>query len=147
MTGSISRLTERWERPDLVPPRPRIAIEMLAGAWTKTNEKPQWIDSLIVETEGDDLFVSIFGSSPPSPASWGRAGAETIYSGGIGTGDARAGAFATRYRFDEFDVEVQANLNLGLLVVATFVRFREGGPLNDRFTREFFYRVIEGEAS
>ena len=145
MTGSTSRLAARLERPDLSAPRPRIAIEAFAGAWKKTNEKTQWIDSLIVETEGDDVYVTIFGSSPPSPSSWGRARAETIYSGGIATGDARAGAFATRYRFEDFDVEVQANLNLGLLVVATYVRFREAGALHDRFTREFFYR--EGEAS
>jgi hypothetical protein len=147
MTGSTSRLAERWQRPDLQPPRPRIAIETFAGSWKKTNEKQQWIDSLIVESEGDDLYVTIFGSQPPSPASWGRARAETIYSGSIASGDARAGAFAIRYCFDEFDVEVQANLNLGLLVVATFVRFREAGALHDRFTREFFYRVVEGEAS
>jgi hypothetical protein len=147
MTGSTSRLAERLERPDLAPPRPRIAVEAFAGTWKKTNEKPQWIDSLIVETEGDDLYVTIFGSSAPSPSSWGRAKALTIYSGGIATGAARAGAFATRYRFEEFDVDVQANLNLGLLVVATFVRFREPGALHDRFTREFFYRADEGEAS
>jgi len=150
MTGS-TLLAQRWERPDLLPPRPRIAIETLAGSWKKTNDKPQWIESLIVETtgetEGDEIFVTIFGSSPPSPRLWGRARAETIYSGGIATGDARAGAFATHYRFDDFEVEVQANLNLGLLVVATFVRFREAGRMNDRFTREFFYRDAEGDAS
>jgi hypothetical protein len=67
-----------------------------------------------------------------------------LYSGGIATGDSRAGAFAAHYRFDDFDVEVQANLNLGLLVVATFVTFRTAGPLSDRFTREFFYRTAEG---
>lgn len=147
MTGSTVKLAERLERPDLSPPRPRIAVEAFAGAWKKTNEKPQWIDSLNVETSGDDVYVTIFGSSPPSPRSWGRAKAETIYSGGIATGDARAGAFTTGYRFDDFDVEVQANLNLGLLVVATFVRFRETGALYDRFTREFFYRDGKGAAS
>jgi hypothetical protein len=37
-------------------------------------------------------------------------------------------------------VELQANLNLGLLVVATYVRFKEPGPYANRFTREFFRR-------
>ena len=144
MTASTARLAERWDRPDLKPPRPRIAIETLAGSWKKTNDKAQWIDSLIVDTVGDDLYVTIFGSSSPSPQSWGRVRAEVLYSGGIGTGDSRAGAFAANYRFDDFDVAVQANLNLGLLVVATFVTFRNAGPLSDRFTREFFYR--DGES-
>ena len=147
MTASTARLAERWDRPDLNPPRPRIAVETLAGSWKKTNDKQQWIDSLIVDTEGDALYVTIFGSAPPSPPSWGRKRAEVLYSGGIGTGDTRAGAFTTHYRFDDFDVEVQANLNLGLLVVATFVTFRHSGPLSDRFTREFFYRAVDGDQS
>jgi len=136
------RLAAKWEGPDIAPPppRPRIAIEALAGSWKKTNEKQQWIDSLIIETSGDELFVEIFGSSPPSPATWGRVKAEVLFSGGIDTGDARAGAFIARYRFEGMDIEVQANLNLGLLVVATFIRFRARGPLVDRFTREFFWR-------
>jgi hypothetical protein len=146
MTAATARLAERWERPDLKPPRPRIVVETLAGSWRKTNEKAQWIDSLIVDTEGDDLYVAIFGSAPPSPPSWGRVRAERLYSGGIGTGDSRAGAFTAHYDFDDFDVEVQANLNLGLLVVATFVTFRNAGPYSDRFTREFFYRT-EGDRS
>jgi hypothetical protein len=44
-------------------------------------------------------------------------------------------------------VERQANHNLGLLVVATYVTFREPGPLADRFTREFFRREEEGEGA
>jgi hypothetical protein len=145
MTGSSLRLAERLHPANLAPPRPRIAIEEFAGAWKKTSETPQWIESLIVETGGDELNVSVFGSSSPSPQTWGRAKAGAIYSSGIATGDALAGGFAARYRFDDFDVELQANLNLGLLVVATFIRFHEAGALHDRFTREFFYRVIEGE--
>jgi hypothetical protein len=134
------RLAEKWEERDIPPPPPRIEIETLAGTWRKTNEKPQWIDSLTVTTEGNELFVEIFGSSAPSPPRWGRAKAEVLFSGGIDTGDARAGAFLARYRFEGMDVEVHANLNIGLLVVATFVKFRARGPLVDRFTREFFFR-------
>ena len=78
MTASTARLAERWERPDLKPPRPRIAVETLAGSWKKTNDKQQWIDSVIVDTEGDALYVTIFGSAPPSPPSWGRVRAEVL---------------------------------------------------------------------
>ena len=135
------RLAARWEGPDIAPaPPPRVEIETLAGTWKKTNDKPQWIERVTIETSGNDLFVEIFGSSPPSPPVWVRAKAEVLFSGGIATGDARAGAFIAKYRFEGMEIEVQANLNLGLLVVATFIRFRARGPLVDRFTREFFYR-------
>jgi len=124
-------------------------IERFAGSWKKTNEKPQWIESVDVETRGDILYVSIFGSAAPSPPVWGRVRAGVIYATRSDTTDTRGGGFLANYSFDDFDVEVQANLNLGLLVVATFVKFRgESGQaglpvLQDRFTREFFFR---GEA-
>ena len=42
---------------------------------------------------------------------------------------------------------MQANLNLGLLVVATYVSFRGPSPFADRFTREFFRREDAHEAA
>jgi len=134
-------LAERWNRPDLPSPRPRIAIESMAGTWRKTNGTPQWIDSLIVDTEGDSLHVNVFGSAPPSPPDWGRVAATTTFGANVADAASPAGAFIAHYRFDGFTVELQANLNLGLLVVATFVKFTEPGELSDRFTREFFFRA------
>jgi len=127
---------------DLEFPHPvaRIASEAMDGRWSKTNEAPQWIDSLVVETKGDELYVHIHGSSAPSPKDWGRVRADEIFGTLGGNGDARAGGFIAHYDFPDMQVEVQANLNLGLLVVATFVQFKQPGPMADRFTREFFWR-------
>ena len=74
------------------------------------------------------------------PADWGIVRTDNVYAGWLTSGDAAAGAFVARYAFPDADVELQANLNLGLLVVATYVRFKEPGPYANRFTREFFRR-------
>jgi hypothetical protein len=132
---------------DAPVPRPPVGIGVMAGVWLKTNDKPNWISRLDVETnEPDgDLWVSVWGEQPPGPSSWGRVKASRLYASRPADGDARAGAFVAFFEHDGLSVELQANLNLGLLVVATFVRFREPGPYADRFTREFFFRA--GEAS
>jgi hypothetical protein len=128
-----------WERVVLPVPRPRVAVEAMAGRWIKTNEKPQWIGSLDIDVDGDDLLVRVYGGGAgPSPADWGVARSEIVYAGALASGDALAGAFVARYELPEASVELQANLNLGLLVVATYVDFREPGPYANRFTREFF---------
>jgi len=130
-----------WERVSLPAPRPRVAVEAMAGEWVRTNDKPQWIGALDVRVDGDALLVRVYGGGAgPSPQDWGVARTDTVYAGWLTSGDAAAGAFVARYRLPEADVELQANLNLGLLVVATYVRFRESGPYSDRFTREFFWR-------
>jgi hypothetical protein len=123
----METLAARWDRNDLPMPRPRIAIESLAGRWFKTNPKTQWIDSLHVETNGDRLFVEIFGGTPPSPQKWGRAEASILFAGKIDDPAAPSGAFIAHYTFDALTVEVEANLNLGLLVVATYVTLTDEG--------------------
>jgi hypothetical protein len=122
-------------------PPPRIEAEIMDGRWLKTNEKPQWIDSLEIETIDGETFVRIHGSAPPSPADWGRVRCDLVFANAADTSNARAGGFIAHYDFDEMHVEVQANYNLGLLVVATFVDFKSPGSSANRFTREFFFRA------
>jgi hypothetical protein len=136
-----------WERVAVAPPAPRIAVETMAGRWLKTNEKTQWIGSLDVVVEGDGLLARVYGGGAgPSPEDWGTARSEIVYGTWLIGGDALAGAFICHFELPDASVELQANLNLGLLVVATFVTFREPGPHSDRFTREFFRRADEAHA-
>lgn len=136
----IARESERMQLPT---PRPRVDIERMAGRWLKTNEKQQWIGRVDVTVDGDDLVVRVFGGGEaPSPADWGTARSEILYASTMQNGDALAGAFLCHYELAGMSIELQANLNLGLLVVATYVTFQEPGPLANRFTREFF-RIAE----
>jgi hypothetical protein len=121
-------------------PPPRIESEIMDGHWLKTNEKPQWIHELDVGTVDGETFVHIHGGQAPSPADWGRVKCESVYANAPDTHSARAGGFIAHYDFEEMQVEVQANYNLGLLVVVTYVEFKEPGSRADRFTREFFFR-------
>jgi len=114
-----------------------LDLTTLSGVWHKTNEAPQWIDRVIIRGEDGNAVVRIFGSEPPSPADWGESRAETLYASSAGSSN--ASALVTHYTFDDCDVDVEANANLGLLVVATFIRWRDG-LRSDAFTREFFYR-------
>ena len=124
----------------LPTPGPRVGIEAMAGRWVKISDSLQWIDSLDVAVDGDDLLVRTWGGSEPSPPDWGTSRSRSVYASSMKTGDARGGGFVTRYELAGMDVEMQANLNLGLLVVATYVSFHAPAPFADRFTREFFRR-------
>lgn len=134
-----------WERVPFAAAAPRIAVEPMAGRWLKTNEKSQWIGRVDIDVDGDDLLVHVYGGGlGPSPADWGTARTEIVYGSWLNGGDALAGAFLCRFELPDASVEVQGNLNLGLLVVATYVTFREPGPLANRFTREFFRQAEAG---
>jgi hypothetical protein len=139
---SAMEILREWERAALPAPRPRVGVEVMAGRWTRTNDKPQWIGGLDIRADGDDLLVRVAGGGAgPSPADWGIVRTATVYGGWLTSGDAAAGAFVAHYEFPDAHVEMQANLNLGLLVVATFVDFKSPGSSANRFTREFFFRA------
>jgi hypothetical protein len=114
-----------------------LDLAPLAGVWRKTNETPQWIDRVAVRIDDGAPVIRVFGSAAPSPADWGEARAEAVYANAADS--EIASALVARYSFDDCDVDVEANVNLGLLVVATFIRWRAGAR-SDGFTREFFYR-------
>jgi hypothetical protein len=114
-----------------------LDLAPLAGVWRKTNAEPQWIDRLVVRIDDGHAVVRVFGSAQPSPGDWGESRAEAVYANAVDS--PTASALVVRYTFDDCDVDVEANVNLGLLVVATFIRWHDS-VRSDAFTREFFYR-------
>jgi hypothetical protein len=103
-----------------------IDLTPFLGRWRKTHEGPNWINSLEIRQDGGRLAVRVLGDT--SAADWGESTTESLY----------AGAFIARFACDEFTTELQANVNLGLLVVAGFHRFNDHRA--NLFTREFFYQ-------
>lgn len=120
------------------PVAPPLDVAGLVGRWTKTNEGPQWIRSLDISSDANGLAVHVEGDAPPAPRDWGTVTADSLFANGIlsSTGS----AFIAKFDFDDLETELQANANLGLLVVACFHRFKDGSGRSDLFTREFFWR-------
>ncbi len=107
-----------------------LTLQPLVGRWLKTNDAPQWIRALDLRDDGGRLRVRVHGDTAPDD--WGESEADQIYAL---TPDSRDGAaFAARFTLPEHEVDLEANMNLGLLVVAAFTRGRDR-----HFTREFFY--------
>src|ERR1043165_1045152 len=76
-------ILREWERIALPGPQPRVGVELMAGRWTKTNEKAQWIGGLDVRGDGDDLLVPVAGGGAgAAPADWGIVRPTPVRSGG-----------------------------------------------------------------
>jgi len=115
-------------------------LSALEGSWLKTNDgAPQWLRSFDISATGGALRVHARGDGGGSPDDWGVAEAESLYA--LNAESARGAAFIARFDFDEIECVLQGNVNLGLLVVACFTRFRDGSGRADLFSREFFHRV------
>ncbi|MEK6372207.1 MAG: hypothetical protein AABO58_05875 [Acidobacteriota bacterium] len=108
-----------------------ISLQPLTGRWLKTNDAPQWIRALDVRDDGGRLRVRVHGDAAPDD--WGESEADEVYALSPDSHD--AAAFVARFTLSEHEVDLEANVNLGLLVVAAFTR-----GTSNQFTREFFYR-------
>lgn len=114
-------------------------VANLIGRWRKTNDGSQAIHALEINEAEGSLVVRAFSEGEPWPADWDAVRAESLYTGAAD--GAAESAFMARWDLGPLDVVMQANLNLGLLVVACFHRFKDGSARADRFTREFFYHA------
>jgi hypothetical protein len=123
---------------DLPPPGAvggSVDLRHYVGHWTNTNPDTNGITHFSFESVGDRFNIRAFGAGHPSE--WGCAEATPhAYS----VTDARGIAFMARYDFGFAEVTLAANENKGLIIIASYHRFCDGGARSNYFKREFFYR-------
>ena len=111
---------------------------LLLGDWRNTNSEGG-IDRIVIEpADGARIAVRCYSDSGSAVRDWGSVEAP-IFALTINGTD--AGAFAAVYDFGFEEVRLQANVKSGVLVVATFNRFRDASGRSNYFNREFFYRI------
>jgi hypothetical protein len=113
----------------------------LLGEWVNTNTETRGIEKVIISRAGDGVFIRVFGAWSPSPRDWGEARADVLYSTGVQSSDVMA--FSAEYDFGFLETRLEANLSLGLLVIANLNTFKDGSVRSNYFSREFFYHSKE----
>jgi hypothetical protein len=137
-TVSFVRADEQVESPMAGPVT--IDATPIVGHWINTNLSMPGIARVNVSRRDDGgLAIRVSSASGPAPREWGNADVEVVYSNGVASQAAMA--FVATYDFGYLQTRVEANLSLGLLVVATFNTFTHGSGRFNYFAREFFYRA------
>jgi hypothetical protein len=111
-----------------------LDLSILVGDWRNTNPAAG-IGRIVVEPNGSG-GVRVHVAS--STRDWGKVDAPVFAFDFDGD---KAGAFLAVYDFDFEEVRLQANVKLGVLVVASFNTFKDDSGRSSYFNREFFYRV------
>src|SRR5437763_2507372 len=114
----------------------KLNPEILAGRWINTNLHTRGVQEIAIDIDHDRVNLRAFSVGRERLCAWGATQADLICGSDV---RAKTGiAFTARYDFGVFQTELQGNLNLGLLVVASFNRV--GAIGNDYFAREFYRR-------
>jgi hypothetical protein len=113
----------------------------LLGRWINTNAVTAGIREVIVSVRGRGVSIEVLAGDGPTPRAWGDVGVDALYSAGVHA--SAATAFTARYELGVMETRLEANLSLGLLVIAALNTFKDGSGRSNYFAREFFYRWQE----
>lgn len=109
----------------------------LLGEWLNTNTSTRGLEKVLISRNGGDVLIRVFGAWSPLSRDWGEARADVLYSTGVQSSDVMA--FTATYDFGFLETRLEANLSLGLLVIANLNTFRDRSGRSNYFSREFFY--------
>ena len=129
---------DRVERSGRVQNGHALQMDSLPGIWRNTNNGTHGIAKVEITVRGPKLIVRAFGADEPHPSDWGEVEAKHIFGNNISSHV--AAGFTAQYDFDSSHVQLQANWNQGLLVLASFTSFKDGSKRSNYFSREFFHR-------
>jgi len=116
-----------------------IDVTPLLGDWRNTNTGSKGISRVVLTKDGGGgLTIAVFGSCDGSPQSWGEVKIDAVYAKGAGSLDPMG--FQARYDFDFMETRLDANLSLGLLVIAGLNTFKDSSGRSNYFSREFFHQ-------
>jgi hypothetical protein len=113
----------------------RVDLTPLLGSWRNTYRGSKGIERVVLSRNGDDYLFQASGIG--SDADWGQV--QIIPHAPDVVGRTPAG-FLAEYRFDFANLSLAANEAKGLLIIASFMTFRDASGRSSYFTREFFYR-------
>ena len=105
------------------------------GHWTNTNPDTSGIPNFDFYRRGNSFYMRAFGAGYPE--CWGEVTVTPYANDVAGT---RGIAFLARYVFEFVEITLAANENKGLIIIASYHRFKDASPRSDYFKREFFYR-------
>jgi hypothetical protein len=115
----------------------RVDPTPLIGEWINTNPATTGITRVTIAGDQDDLRIAIWTAGTEGAEPRRRLVADVIYSNGPAA--APAMAMSASYE-DEFEKTLlEANLSLGLLVIATCHTLKNPRGRANYFLREFFH--------
>lgn len=124
-----------------IPAAAALDLSVLLGDWRNTNTEGGIARIVCTNGDGGRMNVQCWGETTDGMNDWGTVAAP-VYS--FTFESKQAGAFNAVFDLGYEEVHLQANVKAGVLVVASFNKFKDRSGRSNYFDREFFHRIAEG---
>lgn len=112
-----------------------VDLSSFIGHWINTNAQSLAITHFDLFAREGCYYLRAFGAGRAEP--WGEVEA---LPHAYDAGSNRAVAFLARYDLNFAEITLAGNENKGLIIIASYHRFKDASPRSNYFKREFFYR-------
>jgi hypothetical protein len=121
----------------VAPATAALALDVILGDWRNTNAEGSLARIICTTNDTDAVDVRVFGRFDGKDEDWGSVPA-SVYA--FTFDDPAAGAFGARIDRGAVQIDLQANVKAGVLVVVELVAFHDDSGRSNFFDREFFRR-------
>lgn len=111
-----------------------LDVTPLLGTWMNTNKESSGITRVVLASKNGALTVRVFAGAKD----WGEVEAEAVYAASINAQE--AAAFTASYDLDAVESHLEANMSMGLLIIASLNRPKDRAQQSNHFSREFYHR-------
>ena len=112
-----------------------VDLAHYVGHWTNTNPETSAITHFDFKQCGERFYLRASGAG--YPGDWGEV---EVTPHAYDVSSPRGLAFLACYAFDFAEITLAGNENKGLIIIASYHRFKDGSRRSNYFKREFFYR-------
>ncbi|MDF1695925.1 MAG: hypothetical protein P1U56_08845 [Saprospiraceae bacterium] len=113
----------------------KLNLSPFLGAWTNTKENSGQLPQVELRESDNKLYLKVYGADLNGLIDWGESECEVFTEN---PHDGTSIAFITGFNFDQIDVDITANVKLGVLVIQTYTKFNDGSGRLNYYTREFY---------
>jgi hypothetical protein len=112
-----------------------IDLSALHGLWVNSNPDSSGIARMVISGKNGSITLQVSAIGPEGLIDWGTVDV-TILTSGPSSGI--AAGFTCRYDFGFVEIQLQAMILKGLIVLAELHRFKDDSRRVDYFVREYF---------
>ena len=110
-------------------------LSALHGLWVNSNPDSSGIARMVISVKNGSITLQVSAIGPEGLIDWGTVDV-TILTSGPSSGI--AAGFTCRYDFGFVEIQLQAMILKGLIVLAELHRFKDDSRRVDYFVREYF---------
>jgi hypothetical protein len=112
-----------------------IDLSALHGTWINSNPETNGIVRMVVSGSGGKLTLQVIATGPNGLIDWGTVEVAVLMSAPSSRVPA---GFTCRYDFGFVEIQLQAMILKGLIVLAELHSFKDDSKRVDYFVREYF---------